>query len=358
VLAALAHRQPDRVPFSWGFGPTPEMSRALARFLAERRLDWARLRAATDDKRAVGPTYHGPDLPEGTDIWGIRRTPAAYCGGSYDEIAHYPLAGARAIPDLDRHRWPDPDWFDYAGLPALLREADPGRQRALQVRGANPFEVYCWMTGLEEAMVNLVINPDLVRAGLERIVAFELVRLRRVSEAIGAEIDLVLMADDLGGQTGLLMSRETYRAVIQPYHRLFVASCREHVPRARVIFHTDGAVFDVLPDLIDAGIDVLEAVQTDAAGMLPENLKSAYGARLAFHGGISVQQLLPRADAATVEGECRRLVHVFGENGGYIAAPAHALQGGTPPENVLAMLRGVLGEGDLAAALAQAATAR
>ena len=100
---------------------------------------------------------------------------------------------------------------------------------------------------------------------------------------------------------------------------------------------------------------MLEAVQTDAQGMCPERLKAAYGNRLCFHGGISVQQLLPRSDAATVARECRHLVQVFGRKGGYIAAPAHAIQVGTPPENVLAMLRAVLGKEDDEAAAKAAA---
>jgi uroporphyrinogen decarboxylase len=131
--------------------------------------------------------------------------------------------------------------------------------------------------------------------------------------------------------------------MLQPYHRRLAGVVHELAPEARVMFHSDGAVFDVLPDLIDAGIDVLEAVQTDAAGMDPHRLKQTFGSRIGFHGGISVQALLPRADAETVEAECRRLVDVFGRGGGYVAAPSHAIQVGTPPENVLAMLRGVLG---------------
>ena len=90
------------------------------------------------------------------------------------------------------------------------------------------------------------------------------------------------------------------------------------------------------------------------AGMDPARLKSVYGDRLSFHGAISVQKLLPHTDAATVLRECRRLVEVLGQNGGYIAAPAHAIQMGTPPENVLAMLRAVLGDADYEAAVQEA----
>ena len=96
---------------------------------------------------------------------------------------------------------------------------------------------------------------------------------------------------------------------------------------------------------------ILPVEGTDAAGMEPERLKQTFGDRLSFHGAISVQQLLPHADADTVRAECRRLVEVLGDGGGYIAAPAHAIQVGTPPENVLAMLEGVLGEEDYQEAL-------
>jgi len=105
---------------------------------------------------------------------------------------------------------------------------------------------------------------------------------------------------------------------------------------------------------MDAGIDVLEAVQTDTAGMIPQRLKTAFGDTLCFHGGISVQNLLPYADPLTIQQECRKLVDVFGKGGGYIAAPSHAIQVGTPPENVLAMLQAVLGETDFNQAMSAA----
>ncbi len=148
------------------------------------------------------------------------------------------------------------------------------------------------------------------------------------------------------------MSRETYREMIQPCHRRLIDSARRLFPGARAMYHTDGAVFDIIPDLLDAGVEVLEAVQVDAAGMEPSRLKAAYGDRLSFQGAIAVQSLLPRAAAAEVAAECRQLVGVLGRGGGYIAAPSHAVQVGTPTANVLAMLRGVLGEADYEQALA------
>ena len=154
------------------------------------------------------------------------------------------------------------------------------------------------------------------------------------------------------------MSRETYRAVLQPFHRRLVDAVRQGAPQAYCLFHSDGAVFDVVPDLLDAGIDVLEAVQTDAAGMDPARLKRAYGARLSFQGAISVQHLLPHGDTERVMRECRGMVTILGAGGGYVAAPSHAIQVGSPPANIMAMLSAVLGDEQVAEAMRRAQTSR
>lgn len=284
-------------------------------------------------------------------IWGIKHKTVDYGGGSYDEFTDFPLAGMEAPEQLGTYPWPSPDWYDYAGLKQEIRRKNPDHHWANLLPAGNPFELYCWLTGLEEALVNVLVNPELVVAALDKITGFLEAQLRRSLEAAGDEIDMVFFADDLGSQNGLLISRESYRDVLQPFHKRLTSAVKEIAPHARSLMHSDGAVFDILPDLIDAGVDCLEAVQTDAAGMDPERLKSTYGDKLAFHGAISVQQLLPRGSAEEVEAECRRLVSVLGRGGGYIAAPSHSIQLGTPPENVTAMLRGVLGEDELARAI-------
>jgi uroporphyrinogen decarboxylase len=354
VLEALAHRQPDRVPFSWGFGPTPEMTMVLAGYFAERGIDWHRLRALSEDVRIVSPTYIGPRLAARTDIWSVRRRLQTYGAGSYDEIVTFPLAAVRTPVGLESYPWPDPGAYDYGGLRQQILSADPegfwARKLNIDTCG-NPFEIYCWMTGLEESLMNVLLNPKLVHAALERIVGFFAQKMRRALACCGDLVDICYFADDLGGQRTLLMSRKTYREILQPHHRRLFSLVKDLAPGAAVMMHSDGAVFDILPDLLDAGVDVLEAVQTDADGMSPEHLKDIYGDRLCFYGGISVQKLLPEAEKETVYAECQRLVEVFGRGGGYVAAPTHAIQAGTPPENVLAMIRAVLGEADYDAAL-------
>lgn len=354
VLAALRHREPDRVPFSWGLGVTREMSARMREVCAADGYSFDALRRATEELPTIAPRYAGPHLPERTDIWGIRRAAVSYAGGEYDEIEYYPLAAAESPADLDAHTFPNPDWFDFSGMRAELERRDPEHHRAWRAAigvSGNILEQYTWMTGLEQTLVNLLVNPELVHAALDRVTAYFEAMAERAVEAVGDWIDVFYFADDLGGQSTLLMSRETYREMIQPYHRRAIAHAKSILPGSRAMFHTDGAVFDIVPDLLDAGVDILEAVQTDADGMDPSRLKSAYGEKLSFHGGIPVQSLLPHGTVDEVRRGCRRLVSIFGSGGGYIAAPTHAVQVGTPPRNLFAMLETVLGEGDLARAV-------
>jgi len=328
------------------------MQKVFSSWLSQRGVDWPAFRHAVSDIMGCDPEYIGPPMKPGqpvyVGIWGIDTKNVSYGdgdgAGSYDEFVGHPLAGIEDPADFDNIPWPNADWFDYATMAPQAAQLDPDAQKALCIGGGNPFEIYCWMTGMEEAMMNLLADPELVMAGLDRICSFFEARVARCVKALGDRIDLVFFGDDLGSQEGLLFSRDSYQKVIQPFHRRLTDHARRLLPNAKFLFHSDGAVFDILPDVIDAGIDALEAVQTDAAGMVPELLKEAYGSRLSFHGGIPVQSLLPHGDVPTVRKECRRFCEVFGRGGGYIAAPSHAIQTGTPPENIWAMVETVLGE--------------
>lgn len=356
VRTALSHKEPDRAPFSWGFGPTYEMSCILREQLAAMGVNYDRLRLETDDILRLNPRYVGPKLPPHTDIWGIRYQPTRYPGGAYEQIEYKPLAGTERVERVLRHPWPNPEWYDYE---SFASEIDAARalhgEKAVMVTAGNPFEIYCWMTGLEEALINLIVQPEIVRCAMAQICGFFLRRLERIAEAVGDRIDLWFFADDLGGQNGLLLSRTAYRRVLQPFHRTLFSAARRLTPDAFIAMHTDGAVFEIVPDLLDAGMEVLEAVQVDCLLMEPERLAAAYGDRLSFHGGVSVQKLLPFADPQTVTRECQRLLRTLGAGGGYIIAPTHAIQVHTPVANVLAMLRSVLGEEEYVRAIAASA---
>ena len=337
VRLALEHKETDRVPIAMVCaGLQPPAFAAFETYLArERHISVEEYLKPLIDVKDVQPGYVGPALAPNTDYWGVRRKPMSYGPGVYDEIAHYPLAGAKTIDDVAAHTWPATDWFDYDVLPERIAATQHDGEYCLMALNGNPFESSWYMLGFERILTELVVNPEFVHAILERVTGFFVAHFTKILQAADGAIDLVFTADDLGGQNGLLMSLDMWEAHIKPYHVRLNKTIHEY--GAKVIYHTDGAVMDVVPGLIDMGIDVLQALQFDAAGMDPEALKCRYGDRLCFEGGVSVQKTLPFGSVEDVQQEVRFLINTLGRNGGYILGPSHAIQAGTPPENVAAM---------------------
>jgi uroporphyrinogen decarboxylase len=197
------------------------------------------------------------------------------------------------------------------------------------------------MRGFERMLMDLLVVPELADAILGRVTDFFVEHFKRILESARGRIDLVFTADDIGGQEGLLMSPTTWEERIKPFHvRLNRAI---HEGGARVIYHTDGSVMPAVPGLIDMGIDVLQALQFDAKGMDPLELKEKFGDRLCFQGGVSVQKTLPFGTMDEVRREVADRIRVLGSGGGYIFGPSHWIQSGTPPESIAAMFDAAAG---------------
>jgi uroporphyrinogen decarboxylase len=342
VRRALAHQTPDRVPIALICSGINEPTRTAVDTLL-RRERGVTLDAWLDamlDVVSVGAPYIGPRLPEGVDIWGVRRETASFGAGAYSEIICHPLAGDLAVADLARYPWPSTALFDYAALPRVVAESRRHRDRALMIANANPFESAWYLRGLEQAFVDMVENPAFLHALLARVTDFHAAHFERLLSAAPGEIDLAFTADDIGGQSGLLFSMDMWRTFLRPHHERLNRLI--HSFGAKVVYHTDGAVMEAVPELIEAGIDVLQALQFDAAGMDPEVLKREHGGRLCFAGGVSVQRTLPFGTPDDVRREVRARVGVLGRGGGYILGPSHAIQAGTPPENVVALFDAAL----------------
>jgi uroporphyrinogen decarboxylase len=287
------------------------------------------------DIKGVGPDYVGPALPSATDMWGVHRSPVSYGADAYMEIDHYPLGEANGPDDVAAHRWPNADWFDYSVLPRRIAEAQANGEYCLMLANGNIFESSWYMRGFERMFMDLATNPELAHAIFERVTSFFVEHFTRALAAAGGQVDLVFTADDIGGQNGLLMSLAMWEDHLKPYHARLNRVIHEF--GAKVIYHSDGAVMDAVPGLIAMGIDVLQALQFDAKGMDPVALKRNYGDVLCFEGGVSVQKTLPFGTPDGVRAEVCRLIDVLGCGGGYILGPSHAIQAGTPPENIVAL---------------------
>ncbi|MBN1557341.1 MAG: hypothetical protein JW951_04265 [Lentisphaerae bacterium] len=338
VRLALAHRETDRVPIGMVCaGINPPARRALEKHLqAVRGLGVDAYLKPLIDIRTVGPEYVGPVRAPNESIWGVVRKAVTYGEGSYDEIAHYPLGAAETPDDLDAHTWPSTDWFDYRVLPERIRAVNAdGGPYAIMALNCNVFETAWYMRGFEQAFMDLALNPALFGRIMQRVTDFYVAHARRTLEAARGAIDIIFTADDIGQQQGLLMGLDMWAEHIKPHHVRINDVI--HAYGAKSVYHTDGAVMEAVPGLIEMGIDALQALQFDAAGMDAEALKSSYGDRLCFVGGISVQSTLPFGSVDDVRRETEERIRVLGRRGGYILGPSHAIQAGTPPENILAL---------------------
>jgi uroporphyrinogen decarboxylase len=187
-------------------------------------------------------------------------------------------------------------------------------------------------------LASLVLEPEFAHAVLRRLTDLCLIALGRFLELAGPFMQVIKLGDDLGSQQGPLMSPHAYRAIVKPYHvELFGFIHRQTA--ARLYLHTCGSVFRLLPDLIDAGVEILNPVQVSAAGMDTRRLKAEFGDRLSFWGGIDTQHVLPHGTLEDVACEVERRIADLGPGGGYVLASVHNVQADVPVENLLTMYR-------------------
>ncbi len=337
VLLALDHQETDRVPIAMVCANiNPPAHRELERFLqAERGISVETYLRPFIDIKTVDPAYIGPQLAPRQDMWGVRRKPVSYGTGSYDEIGFYPLHDAKTVDDLAMHRWPSTDWFDYSVLPDRIAATQARGEYCLMISNANIFETAWYMRGFERMFMDFVLNPELAHGIMRRVASFYVDHFTKMLAACDGGVDLAFTADDIGDQRGTLVSMAMWADFIKPYHVEVNKAIHEFA--TKVIYHSDGAVMDAVDGLIDMGIDVLQALQFSADGMDPSVLKNRHGDRLCFEGGVSVQTTLPFGGPEEVRDEVEHLIRTLGRDGGYILGPSHAIQAGTPPENVVAM---------------------
>ncbi len=330
-LAVLTRRKPDRVPMD--YWATGEATEKLCRHLGcgyEEMLE----RLHIDRPVAVGPRYAGPPPEEGKDIWGLQRRMVDYGSGAYSEVVgDPPLARFSSPEEIEKsYRWPSADDWDFSVLPGQVK----GKEHLpVQGGGSEPFLLYKLLRGEEQAFIDLVENPEIVHYCLDRLFELAYQTTLRIFETIPGVVMITYVAEDLGGQEGLMYSPAQIREFLLPRMKRMMDLTRQH--GSFVFHHSDGAIRDILPDLIDAGIQILNPVQWRCRGMDREGLKRDFGDRLIFHGAVDNQQTLPFGTVEDVRQEVLDNLRILGEGGGYILAPCHNIQAVGPAENVVAM---------------------
>ena len=302
------------------------------------------------DFRGMGAPYTGPRLHFGDPekgvnadpLWGQRTRRVHHAYGSYEENVEFPLldAGEQAAAE---YPMPDPDHFDYGAALERCKAERFGRNRAIFAGGAglaDIINVNGRLRGMEQALVDLYTDDPAGTLLTDRRLAIELQVTERLLERCKGYIDFVWMGEDLGTQRGPMISLELYRRAIKPRHKPFVDLAKSYgLP---VMMHCCGASSFAFEDFIEMGINAVDTLQPEAAGMSPEIIKRDFGGRLAFHGGVSTAGPVAFGSVDETIADVLHALDVYTPGGGYMFSPAHMIQDNSPTENVLAMYRTVL----------------
>ncbi len=337
VLALLDGRSPDRIPTD--YWATREFDTRLKTELNCEDDESLRRKLHIDAPLTVKPRpkrKHHADDPQ-ANLWGVRTQRIRHATGAYDEVAYSPLAHAAGIDDVDGFKWPSPDDFDYTFITKTVEQHDA--YRAIRSGIYEPFLIYCAMRGMEQAFEDLLVNPDIADAIFSHLFEFHYEYNQRIFEAGRGEIDLTYVAEDLGSQTGPLISIELYRRFLRDNQRKMADLARSY--GVHVFYHTDGAAYPFLRDLVDVvGIEVLNPIQWRCAGMERNRLVREFGDRIAFHGAMDNQKTLPFGTVDDVIAEVKENIDLFA-GARWFCAPCHNIQSISPTRNIIAMYQAI-----------------
>jgi len=357
VLAALDHREPDRVPIDLGScGPTGIHVRAYQHLLTVLGIEeepqiWdivgqlakpseAVLELVGADVRGirVGGSAYTPELlsaRELLDRWGTvwQRPESGLCFN----IASYPLQQATRR-DLERYPWPDgtsPDLVNGLGEQArFLHEETP--YAVLGEISGHIFERAQMLRGFDTLLYDMAADQGFAEELFDRILVVEADTVSTFLDAVGPYLDIIAFKDDIAMQSGPVISPRMFRDMIKPRMRKLIDVIRSKT-KAKLWFHSCGSVYYAIPDLIELGVEILNPIQVQAVDMDTARLKQEFGKNLAFWGGIDTQQVLPFGAPEDVRAEVRRRILELASDGGYVLASAHNIEADVPGENTLAM---------------------
>jgi len=197
-----------------------------------------------------------------------------------------------------------------------------------------------YLRGLERWLEDILVEPELLCHLLDRTLKFQMELTMNALEAAKYDIDVVHFGDDLGTQNGLMFSPIVYRKLIKPRQKKLFQLIQKHT-KAKILFHTCGSNHSILDDLIEIGMDAYNPVQTDARNMEAGMLKSKFGDRLTFWGGIDTHSILPFGSTDDVKTEVKKKMKLLSSSGGYVLSAVHNIQQDVPPENICAMFDAV-----------------
>jgi uroporphyrinogen decarboxylase len=357
LLASLRHKEPDRVPIDLGGTSSGIQTKAydnlkkILGFDGETKtfirdhveIDESVLKILGIDTRYIrvkSPKGYKLIIEEDNsyvDLWGTRwKKPTS---SFYYDMVDYPIKEP-TIEALNRYKWPDPDDLGrIEGLREKARELDETTEYALVVDmiGYGVFEQGWALRGFENFLMDLALNQKFAEALMQRVADYKISLWSHLLDAVGEYVQVVVEADDMGTQQGLMVSPETYRRLIKPAQKRVWQFIKSKT-KAFLFLHSCGSVRKLIPDFIELGIDILNPVQVAAKDMDPKELKSEFGKDLTFWGGgCDTQNVLPFGTPEDVEKEVKKRISELAPGGGFVFNQVHSIQPQVPPENIIRM---------------------
>ncbi len=359
VVTAINHQEPDRVPIDFGGLHTSvhqDGHKKLLEYLGMEVYDAPIIdmfQQIVDPAPELKERFHNdviglsanpsrpwkltdPEADVWVDEWDVyyRRPPGGYWYDLYDQ----PLKDG-TIEELEKYKWPDPtDPKRVEGLAEKARDLYENTDKALIIYSptAGVWEHSYWLRGIENLYMDMATNLQYVEALAERIVEWQLAFWEDVLDVVGQYVQVVQLGEDLGGQHGPIFSPEIYRNIYKPRHRRLTDLIHRKTD-AKIYFHSCGSLYQILPDIIDSGMEILNPVQVSAKDMDSARLKKEFGQDLCFWGGgADATTAMTFATPEELKEEVKHRIHDLGPGGGFVFGPIHNIQPNVPPENIAA----------------------
>lgn len=330
-MRAFDHRETDRFPVDFDCSQQDKVEDLIAHLGAADKEDMLR-RIGADTRwcvcwEDVCPMNRFDRDETYTDMWGVER----HMRGMYP-VAH-PLKDAETIADLEAYDWPSPDQFDFSGY--IERMKSHSEYAIFGGVWSCWLEVADSLLGSEEFMMKLLEEPEFIHALLDRVFDFYYQANTRFFREAGDLMQIFHCGDDYGAQQNMMMSPENWREFVKPRQKRLYQLAHAH--GYKVMQHSCGTFVQIIPDLVEIGLDGLQPIQVTAQGMVPSVLKERFGKDLLFMGAVSGMGAIRNGTPDEVRDEVRLRMEELGSGGGYIVSTSQGIMPDMPNENILAM---------------------
>ena len=347
ALKAINFEEADRVTIdNW---MVPEIKKRCMEYWGCENEEELLAFLGVDVRDNYGPSYVGQEFKKFdddtvADLWGVRRRQVIYGKGTshegiFKEVSWSPLEHMTTVEEMEAYEgWPSPDWWDYSKMKEDCAYWHPQYfvlNKGDRLDRTAQLKPMMYLRGIQQTFVDLAQNPKIVEFIRDRVVNYFVEYNPKVFEAADGEVDMFMMGDDVGGQRGPLLSPEMWRRYFKDGFRTYCDIAHKY--GLKVMYHTCGDVYALIPDFIDCGLDMLQSLQPQATNMDIKRLKQEFGKDLSFQGGMDIQQVLPLGTPDDV----REMVKYAADNakpgGGYFFGTAHNIQADTDMQNVVAL---------------------